>query len=75
MAKPIVTIFKIKLSGTSNNFFFYFAVNTILIWLLARVPNFTGFGISRFTWAIILGLILNLIQWRSWEILKAQKLS
>jgi len=75
LAKPILAKFNFKLSGVRNRMLFYFALNVILIWILARIPNFTGFGITRFTWAIILGLILELVEAGSWEIMKKNNLN
>ena len=75
IAKPILSRIRINLTGVRNKIIFYFIVNTVLIWILARFPSFTGFGISRFSWAIILGLFLELTQWRIWEILRTRKLT
>ncbi|OGM10870.1 hypothetical protein A2W13_00230 [Candidatus Woesebacteria bacterium RBG_16_36_11] len=75
LAKPILAKFNFKLSGDRNRMLFYFVLNIILIWILARIPNFTGFGITRFTWAIILGLILELAEAGSWKLLKKNNLN
>ncbi len=75
MAKPILAKFKIKVSGLRNRMIFYFALNIVIIWILARIPSFTGFGITKFTWAIILAFILELIEAGSWEMLKKNNLN
>ncbi len=74
-SKPVITQIGLKLEGEAQNFIFYWASNSITIWILARVAEFSGFGISRFFWAIILGLVMNTIQWGLWQILKNYKLA
>ncbi len=40
----------------------YFVINTLLIWLLARLSEILGMGISSWMVAVILGLILDFLQ-------------
>lgn len=53
----------LKLKGRNKSIVYYLAVNIVAIWLLARIPNFSAFGIIRYYWAIVLGVTLNLMQW------------
>jgi uncharacterized membrane protein YvlD (DUF360 family) len=52
----------------------YLAANVIGFWVLARIPSITGYGITRFTWAIVLGVVTTLVQWVVRQGLKAGKL-
>lgn len=38
-------------------------LTTVLLWIFARIPGITGFGISRFYWAIILGATIATVNW------------
>jgi len=44
-------------------FGYYFLVNSVGIWLLARLSVITGFGIPSFYWAFYLGFITVIAQW------------
>jgi hypothetical protein len=52
---------EIKFGGIKTGLWFWMA-NVIGIWVTARLSNFTGFGISYFYLAIILGFFTNLLQ-------------
>jgi hypothetical protein len=51
----------IKLGGT-RSFFWFLLANTVGIWITAHMGQFTGFGISNFYLAIILGFVINVSQ-------------
>lgn len=55
--------FKFKLKKREYKFGYYLAVNTVAFWLLARIPFLTGYGIARFYWAIVLGVVTTIVQW------------
>jgi uncharacterized membrane protein YvlD (DUF360 family) len=74
VAKPVSTRFNINLEGKGRIFLFYWGCNSIAIWLIARLAPITGFGISRYYWAIGLGFIMNITQWGTWQFLKVGKL-
>lgn len=75
LAKPLVAQAKGSVNKRLKNFVLYWGINSVAIWLLARIPGLTGFGIARFYWAIGLGLVLNLGQWVTRQGLKAAKLT
>lgn len=54
-------------------FIFYWVINSIVIWLVARLAPITGLGISSFYWAFGLGFALNFFQWVTRQILKVFK--
>ncbi len=48
--------------GSTKSFFWFWLANTVGIWITAHMSHFTGFGISTFYLAIILGFFTNLLQ-------------
>jgi len=63
VAKPILAKLKVDLKGRAKTFLFYWAVYSFAIWLTARFSNIFGFGITRFYWALLLGLMLKILHW------------
>ena len=53
---------------------FYWIVNTLGLWFLARVAELSGFGIASYFWAIGIGFVLNFLQWALWTTLEKYKL-
>ena len=65
---PFIKTVKIKVKK-DNYWAAIFAVANIgLVWLLARFAVYTGFGIASVVTALILGLILNLVQYGIWRL-------
>lgn len=60
--------------GRPAMFLYYLAVNSLGVWLIARLAAFTGFGIARYHWAIVLGLLATLAQWLVRQVFKSLKL-
>jgi len=50
-----------KLRNMLTTFVFFTFVNSSAIWITARLPQYFGFGISAFYWAILLGIVSNII--------------
>lgn len=40
--------------------------NTIILWIMSRIPLISAFGITSYSWAISLGLVLATLQWWTW---------
>lgn len=74
LSKPLISRFGLKLAGRYKMFVFYWLVNAVAIWLVARFSYLTGFGISAYYWAIGLGFVTNLFQWLTRQLFKAIKL-
>ena len=53
----------VALKGRYAKFVYYWAVNTVAIWILARFAPYSGLGIAAYYWAIFLGFFTSLIQW------------
>ena len=74
-AKLVLTRLNLKLKGKAEMFLFYWLCNSAAIWIIARFASFTGFGISRYYWAIGLGLVIKIAQWGLWKGHKAANLA
>jgi len=68
LAKGLVKTFGLK--GRTVMFVYYWAINGVLIWVIARLAPFSGFGISNFYWAFVLGLVANFVQWVARQLFK-----
>ena len=64
---PILRGIGIKLEGRMIMLIFYFLANSAAIWLTARGSAITGFGITSYRWALLLGLVANVAQWGLWQ--------
>lgn len=71
---PVVKTLKLKVGNDLSWSLIYGTVNIIGLWLLARIAAYTGFGISSVLVAIVLGIILNTIQYGIWKMLTGKKI-
>jgi len=55
---------KIKLN-TVNKLIVFFIVNFVSFWIVARIAPYSGFGVTRFTWLLLLSAFTTLVY--SWE--------
>lgn len=62
-----------KIKGEGKLFSVYLIFNVAGIWVIARMATFTGFGISSFWVAIVLGVIVNFLQWGVWKTTAKQR--
>jgi hypothetical protein len=53
---------KFMLEGGLITNLYFWAINTMGVWIVARFPGFTGIGISSFVWAFVIGGIFNIFQ-------------
>lgn len=74
LSKPVADGLGLKLEGNTKMFLYYWLVNSSAIWILARVAEYSGLGISAFYWAIVFGVFANLGQWIIWQVLKSYNL-
>lgn len=65
-----IKLINLKKTSRVAMFVFYWLINAAAVWITARLAPYTGFGISSFYWAIILGFVLNFFQWVFRQILK-----
>ena len=73
-SKTLTNMLKGKVKGRLAMFIYYWLVNSVAIWVIARLASFTGLGISRFYWAFGLGFATNLAQWLIRQLFKTTKL-
>lgn len=71
--EPIVQALKIKLTNEAYWGILYGVVNIGGLWLIARISEWSGFGITSFSVAILLGIILNVCQYAAWKLLVGGK--
>lgn len=74
LPQPLFTKFEIKTKGRLVMFIFYWLVNSVGIWIIARLSFLSGFGIVSFFWAFTLGFIVCLGQWALRQLFKSLKL-
>ncbi len=75
IAKRVILRFKIPgLKGRYSMFAYYFVINSVAIWLIARMAPITGLGIRAFYWAFVLGFATSLVQWVLRQVFKVFKL-
>ena len=60
---------KVELEPFSLRFLFFFVINSLGVWLVARYAVYTGLGIISFWWAFALGAITELLQLAAWKLL------
>ncbi len=71
--KPLMKYFKLKLTKEINWVAIYTVVNIAVLWILARGASYTGFGVSSYFTAIIVGLFLTAGQWIVWKNIVSKK--
>ena len=64
---PLIRSLKIKIEDDLSLAIFYALVNISGLWLIARGAHYTGFGISSFFVAVVLGVVLNIVQYGAWK--------
>lgn len=51
----------LKIEGLKRIPVFYI-LNFVSLWLVARIAPYSGFGVVRFTWLLLLGIFTTLVQ-------------
>jgi uncharacterized membrane protein YvlD (DUF360 family) len=65
---------RFHLKGRNMLMAYYLMANVVSFWILARIPSFSGFGITSFWMAILLGIAVTMVQWLTRQGLKKYKL-
>jgi hypothetical protein len=60
-------------SGTIT-WIYFFILNTLGVWLIARFAFYLGLGISGWTWAIVIGFVATILQKWAWNFVTRRKL-
>ena len=67
--EPIIKALKIKIANDLYWGFLFGVVNIMGLWLIARIAEWTGFGIASVYVAVVLGFVLNLVQYGAYLLL------
>jgi uncharacterized membrane protein YvlD (DUF360 family) len=73
LGKWLITKLGVELKGRYSKFLYYWLVNSVGIWLIARFSPYTGLGISAYYWALSLGFVASLLQWLLRQVFKKTK--
>ena len=65
--KPVLKAVNLQVKGDLSINITYFVTNMAGLWVLGRLANYTGFGVSSFVVVIVLGFVLNLVQYFVWK--------
>lgn len=67
---PIFKSLKITLKDEWQWALAYLFINCLGVWLIARYADLTGVGVASAWIAVMVGIILNLVQWFSWKFIQ-----
>ncbi len=65
--QPAFEKFNIKLKEDWQWLLVYLFVNVLAVWVIARYADLTGVGIANAWIAVLMGVILNLVQYLTWH--------
>ena len=71
--KPVTVALKIKSKSKITIGIISLAVNIVVLWLLARLAIYTGFGVSSVFAVLILGIVLEIVQYGVMRILSGKR--
>ncbi len=63
MAKGLAKTFNLNKKGRYAMFLYYWLAAGAGVWLTARAADVSGFGVSRFTWALACGFAISFSNW------------
>lgn len=52
---------------------YFWSANIFAFWVVSRFSQYLGFGITRYFWAILIGLVAYLVQRFAWNIIVGDK--
>lgn len=73
LTQPVFEKLGVKLKDEWQWALAYLFVNVLGVWVLARYADLTGVGVASAWVAVLLGVILNLVQWGVWKFVLAGK--
>lgn len=50
----------------------YLIFNVVGLWVLARLANYVGFGVSSYIVILVLGFVLNILQYGVWKMVSGK---
>lgn len=66
-AQPTLRALNLKLKEDWQWVLVYLFVNVLGVWLIARYADLTGVGVASAWVAVLLGVVVNVAQWMSWQ--------
>lgn len=73
LTESAIKYFKLKIKKEMQLAMVYLVGNILGLWVLARLANYSGFGVSSYVVVIILGLLLNTMQYGVWKMFMGKK--
>ena len=67
--KPVLKTVNLKVKGDLSVNITYLVTNMVGLWVLGRLANYVGFGVSSFVVVIVLGITLSIVQFAVWKAL------
>jgi len=67
IAYPLVKSMKLKKDKDLISNIFYIVINILGVWVLARGAIYTGFGVTSYLVAVVLGAVLAISQYLIWK--------
>ena len=71
--KPVLKAVNLQVKGNLSINITYLVTNMVSLWVLGRLTNYVGFGVSSFVVVIILGITLSIVQFAVWKALGGKK--
>lgn len=65
---------KVSFNGNWISIFYFWLMNGLSVWLVARFSQYTGLGISNWLWAAILGGVAYVFQRFAWGLVTRNQL-
>lgn len=66
---------EVKIKSGISVWIYFWAVNTVGVWILARLPHFLGLGVTSWYWAVVIGILANWLQRIAWSIITKNSLT
>ena len=73
LPEPILKSLKLKIKNEMHLALVYLVFNILGLWVLAKLANYSGFGVSSYMVVVVLGLVLNTLQYGVWKMLDSKK--
>lgn len=64
----------VKFEQNLVSFIYFWAVNAVGIWLVAKLSQILGLGITGYPWAVGVGFVVNLVQRLVWKFVTKRNL-
>mgnify|MGYP001609295389 CR=1 FL=1 len=69
LPEPTMKAIGLKTKNEMHLAFVYLVFNVVGLWVLGRIANYVGFGVSSFVVVFVLGFVLNFVQYFVWKMI------